>query len=299
MLTPQRDRRQIPRHRLDGHIADPDRLPRVGDPRRRHDPLVGFGLAQIPHRAMQCGEAEHAVGGDDGFGEEHGVLVVEEVQVDVERVVVGEEHRPEAPPFAKVGRHRERRAGAERSVRDVRHDEEPQVAHPCDARVLDAGIADTVLPRSIRLEHDALPLDADRHAARHDDAHESDAGHISRRDQARQQVHLPIRAAAGRWIEDPFQFVEVAVLRRHDHSDSRERVRDGRQPSLDRGHPFTPDPRSELLKWRWNRMNSTDGGIASTTAPARIVPRGCSSMPPPSRCSWRATPRGAAATPPW
>lgn len=45
------------------------------------------------------------------------------------------------------------------------------------------------------------------------------------------------------------------------------------------GHPLTPDPRSEEVKCRWNATKSATAGAASTTAPARIAPKGLLARP--------------------
>ena len=42
---------------------------------------------------------------------------------------------------------------------------------------------------------------------------------------------------------------------------------------------FTPEPRSEEVKCRWNATNSATAGAASTTAPARIAPYGLLARP--------------------
>ena len=180
VLIPQHERGQILRDGFDRHVADPDRLPRVGDARGQHDPLVGLGLAEVPHRTVQHGEAAHAVRREDRFGEEHRVLVVEQVQVDVERVVVGEQHGAEPSPLAQVGRHGQRGARAERAVGDIRHHVQPEIGHPRDARVLDAGIADAALPRAVWRKHDALRA-RHRPARRLDDhAREPDPRDVAR-----------------------------------------------------------------------------------------------------------------------
>ena len=45
------------------------------------------------------------------------------------------------------------------------------------------------------------------------------------------------------------------------------------------GQPFTPEPRSDEVKCRWNATNSATAGAASTTAPARIAPYGLLARP--------------------
>ena len=96
-------------------------------------------------------------GPGDRLGEEHRVLVGEQVQVDVE---VGVVRRTAPGPSRRQSRRSLETASAEprpeRAVGDVGHDVQAEARDPGDPRVLDAGVVGAALPRLVGLEDDAL-----------------------------------------------------------------------------------------------------------------------------------------------
>ena len=158
-----------------------------------------------------------------------------------------------------------RRLGPERAVGDVGHQVQAERRDPRDARVLDAGVAGAALPARVGLEHDAAPLDADRHAVLEHHLGQPDARDVARRHEPRQQAQRAVRRAAGRGVEHALGLVRIAVGRHH-HPRARQHERNR--------HPLTPEPICVDTKCRWKAMNSATAGAASTQAPARIAPNG-------------------------
>ncbi len=245
------------RHRDRGQ---PDAGAIVVDPCREERPLPGNQPADVPHRPVQ-----HQVGAVDRLGEPDAVLVREQVEVGVEVRLVGEVQRAEAAPVHEVVADRLRRLGPERAIGDVGHQVQAERRDPGHARVLDAGVAGAALPARVGLEHDAAPLDADRHAVLEHHLRQPDARDVARRHEPRQQAERAVRGTAGRGVEHALGLVRVAVGRHH-HPRARELERNR--------HPLTPDPICVDTKCRWKATNSATAGAASTHAPARIAPNG-------------------------
>ena len=147
----------LDRPRLGGHVRDPDAGPFVGESGRQVGHRGGEPIhRQIPRRAVQHRVAQHAAGSGDRLGEDDGVLVRVQVEVEVEPGLVGEQHGAEPLPRGEVAGHGERDERAERAERDVGHQvhAEPATKSPW---VLDSAVmgACSILRRG---EHDAARL---------------------------------------------------------------------------------------------------------------------------------------------
>ena len=149
-----------------------------------------------------------------------------------------------------------------------------------DAGVLDAGVVGAPLPALVGSEHDALAAHTDRHAALDDDLREPDPRDVAGCHQPRQQVEPAVGVAPARRVEDAELLEGVRRVRAHDHARAAQGVGDVLSDDRLLGrHPFTPEPRSEEVKWRWNATKRATAGAASTQAPARMAPYGFVARP--------------------
>ena len=126
-------------------------------PAGRWTPLAVAEPAEVPHRPVQHRVGRPAVRAGHRLGEEHRVLVGEQVEVGVEVRLVART----APGRAGASSRRSVETasagrGPERAVGDVGHHVQPERRDPGDARVLDAGVVRAALPARVRLEHHAL-----------------------------------------------------------------------------------------------------------------------------------------------
>ena len=165
---------------VDRHVGDPDAGPVVGDAGRQVHALAVAEPAQVPHRPVQHGVRRAPVRAGHRLGEEHDVLVGEQVEVGVQVGLVGEVHRPQPPPLPQVVRDRERQPRPERAVGDVGHEVQAEARHPRHARVLDAGVVRAALPARVGRQDDAPALDPDGHAVVEDHLGQADAGDVAR-----------------------------------------------------------------------------------------------------------------------
>ena len=108
-----------------------------------------------------------------------------------------------------------------------------------------------------------------RNAALDDHLGEADPRHVSLGHHARQQVDATVGRHPGRWIEHALGLVRIIRVGVHHLAEAGQAVRN---------HPFTADPRSLDVKWRWNTMNSPMTGAASTHAPAITDPNGLATV---------------------
>ena len=183
-----------------------------------------------------------------------------------------------------------------------------------DPRVLHATAAGAELPRLLRFEGRAETLDVDWRAARvEDDTRPTDAREVALRDHPREQIRLPV-PACGRRVEDAPRFGRLAGQRCHEDAESLEPEGNGagrgRRCHPARVHPGSPTAIGALIPSPPIRDSTgrTGAGRRRTArppgSPARPRRRGSSRTgwppaPTPSRCSWRAPPRGAAGRAAW
>ena len=124
-------------------------------------------------------------------------------------------------------------------------------------------------PRQVGFEHDAASIDADGDAVLDDDFGEADAGHVAGGDHSRQEVQATVGRVPVRRVEHAFGFQRIPGIGGHHDPQPCQPIGD---------HPFTPEPMSLDVKWRWNTMNNPTTGAASTHAPAITDPNGLATV---------------------
>ena len=174
----------------------------------------------------------------------------------------------------------ERQPRPERAERDVRHQVASETRHPGRPWVLDAGVVGAAFPSLIGGEDHAEPPDADGDAVQELDLDEADPRDVAVLDEAGQQMQSPVGSAAARRVEHPHGLERVARLGRHHDTEPGHRVGHVGGDALGHvGHPFTPEPRSDEVKYLWKATKRATAGAARTQAPARIAPYGFAARP--------------------
>ena len=113
------------------------------------------------------------------------------------------------------------------------------------------------------------PIDAHRHAVVDDDLGEADAGHVAGGNHPRQQVQATVGRVSRSRVEHALGLQRILGIGRHHDAQACQPVGD---------QPFTPEPMSLDVKWRWNTMNNPMTGAASTHAPAITDPNGLATV---------------------
>ena len=156
----------------------------------------------------------------DGDGKKAGIFVIYIIQSDV--VKRSKCRKSQTLPVEEVPRVSEGDARTLRRICCVGHDVAPEWFYKGDARVLATTTA--VGPSLIigfGLEGNAEPLDAFRIPGFIEpDSCNADARVISFRDQSRKKVEVTIWATSGSRVQNTFDFLWVARLWLHQHSDA-------------------------------------------------------------------------------
>ena len=256
---------------------------------------------QLPHGPVQRGETRPPVGSGHGLGEEHDVLVAEQVQIGVQGLVVLEMDGAQPFPGAQVPRDRDRRPRSEWPVGDVGHHLQVQRRDPGDARVLDTGVSPCALPPGVRRQHHAEAFHPGRDAVGEQHPGQAHPRDVAGGHQSGQQVQPPVRVSAGGGVQHALDLVGVGQVRGHHHPDPAQGVPDGR---VDRsrigGHGVIPSRRSRD-RWTRNvvgrsgraprrarRERPLRPGWSRTDSPSRPGPRRCSSPGRPRAVVWPA-----------
>ena len=218
---------------------------------------------------MKHGVARLAAGPGDRLREEQRVLVRVQVEVDAPLRLVAEVHGAESFPRHQVARHGEGDTRTERAERHVRHDVQPESIDVRDAGILDAAVVRSALPRQVRREHDATPLHPHRHTVVNHHLGEHHPRDVPCSHHPRQQVEPTVGGVSAGRVEHALGLQRIVGIRRHHDAEACQPIGD---------QPFTPDPMSLDVKWRWKMMNNPITGAASTHAPAITDPNGLATV---------------------